>query len=206
MPDGLTADTIDGSAFLSLVSFGFNDTKVKGIKVPYHVNFPEINLRFYVKEAGSGRRGVVFIRELVPRFMVSLFANLLYNENYRTHSMSSSLDSVGGKIRCAYTVDENRKKYSISVNAEDKPFLPAADSIEHFFKEHEWGFGKSKSGGKLVYRVVHPYWEIYPVIDFGLNFDFAAIYGIKWQFLNVQEPYSVVFAKGSEIKIFSAEK
>src|SRR4030095_306783 len=79
MPPDLEVDTIDGNAFISLVAFDFLDTKVKGMKVPFHVNFPEINLRFYVKN--KEKRGVVFIREFVPRTVIAFFANAFFNEN-----------------------------------------------------------------------------------------------------------------------------
>src|SRR5438552_16138448 len=68
IPSGLEPDTIDGSAFVSLVAFDFADTKVIGMKVPFNVNFPEINLRFYVKD--KNKRGVVFIREFVPKIFI----------------------------------------------------------------------------------------------------------------------------------------
>jgi hypothetical protein len=152
------------------------------------------------------RRGVIFIREFVPRKIIPLFANSLYNENYITLPMSSGLETLPGKINCFHEIQLNKKKYSLRVSADDKPFLPPEDSAEHFFKEHEWGFGKSKSGGKLVYRVEHPFWEIYPLEKYEMDFDFGGIYGRNWQFLNSREPYNVVFCKGSDIKLFSAEK
>jgi uncharacterized protein YqjF (DUF2071 family) len=32
-----------------MVGFVFKDTRVLGIKWPFHVNFEEVNLRFYVR-------------------------------------------------------------------------------------------------------------------------------------------------------------
>jgi len=47
----------------------FLEARVKGFRIPWHVNFPEINLRFYLKRRinGEDRRGVAFIAEIVPR-------------------------------------------------------------------------------------------------------------------------------------------
>ncbi len=202
MPPGLEADTIEGSAFISLVAFDFLDTKVKGIKFPFHVNFPEINLRFYVKS--MDKRGVVFIREFVPKTIIPLIANTLYKENYKCIPMKSSIEK-NGRILLNHTIEFAHKEYQINIEAENKPYLPSADSIEHFFKEHEWGFGTSGKKRLLTYRVEHPFWEVYPIRKFEHNFDFVEIYGEKWEFLNLESPFNVTFAKGSEIKVYGAE-
>ncbi|HJY65028.1 MAG TPA: DUF2071 domain-containing protein [Ignavibacteria bacterium] len=247
LPKGLELDTIDGDAFVSVVGFNFHDTTVKGLRVPFHVNFPEINLRFYVKQssppdpspsgrgesnaekfedispspfrredrpacrsygAGRGevRRGVVFIREFVPRYFISLFANLFYNENYRSVSMNSELKINDDKIYADYGINLNGKFYNISIEAENKTFKPSVNSTEHYFKEHEWGFGATRKRESLVYRVEHPNWEVYPIISFNNTIDFGLIYGKKWHFLNNEKPYNIAFAKGSPVKVFSAEK
>src|SRR5438105_349004 len=68
LPAGLELDRRDGSAFVSLVAFDFRDTRFLGIPWPGYCNFPEINLRFYVRRGAE--RGVVFIREIVALRMV----------------------------------------------------------------------------------------------------------------------------------------
>jgi len=203
MPPGMEADTIDGNAFVSLVAFDFMDTKVKGMKVPFHVNFPEINLRFYVKN--KEKRGVVFIREFVPRTFIAIFANAFYNENYRAVKMSSHIEK-NGRIFLNHTLNIKGEKYEINVEAENKPYMPEVGSIEHFFKEHEWGFGTSKYNDVFIYKVEHPFWEVFQVIKFEHNFDFSAIYGEKWKKLNNETPFNIAFAKGSPVKVFSGEK
>ncbi len=201
MPDGLVADTINDNAFVSLVAFDFLDTKVKGIKVPFHVNFPEINLRFYVKT--KEKRGVVFIREFVPKFFIAKTANLLFNENYKSINMTNHVEK-NAAVKVKHTGYYKGKKFEISVEGENNPYLPSKDSLEHFFKEHEWGFGKSKKEKTLIYRVEHPFWEIYPVKNYSLNFDFGIIYGKKWGFLNSQHPFNITLAAGSAVNVFSS--
>jgi hypothetical protein len=68
------------------------------------------------------------------------------------------------------------------------------------------GQGRTAQGDTFVYRVEHPFWEVYHVLNFEHNIDFCAIYGQKWKLLNDLQPYNVVFAKGSRVKVFSAEK
>ncbi len=203
LPEGITADTIEGNAFVSLVAFDFLDTRVKGIKFPLHTNFPEINLRYYVRY--KEKRGVMFVREFVPPSFIPLFANLMYNEKYKSVRMKSSI-SKNGKILLNHTISFRNRKYEIYLEALNKPFLPRAGSKEHFFKEHEWGFGTSRNGKPLMYRVEHPYWNIFPVVKFDHNFDFGAIYGKKWEYLNEKAPYNITFAEGSKVRVFGSEK
>src|SRR5258708_33955012 len=64
VPSGTALDSFEGKIYVSLVGFRFCRTKMFGaISVPFHANFLEVNLRFYVRRReGSGdRRGVVFI-------------------------------------------------------------------------------------------------------------------------------------------------
>jgi uncharacterized protein YqjF (DUF2071 family) len=203
IPQGLEPDTIDGNAFISLIAFDFLDIKVKGLRLPFNVNFPEINLRCYVKN--SDRRGVVFIKELVPVYLTVIGANLFFNEKYVHASMKSEV-TKGEKIFVKHTVKIKSKEYFIQAEAENKPYMPDVNSTENFFKEHKWGFGVNKKNEPLVYRVEHQHWEIYPIINFNHNFDFADIYGDDWEFLNSEKPYNITLAKGSPIKVFNAEK
>ena len=74
LPKGTTLDFWNGECYVSLVAFKFFDTRVLGFKIPFHINFLEVNLRFYVKRETDGetRRGVVFIKEIVPRLAIAL--------------------------------------------------------------------------------------------------------------------------------------
>jgi uncharacterized protein YqjF (DUF2071 family) len=63
VPKGTELDTHDGKTFVSMVGFLFLNTRVMGLAIPFHRDFEEINLRFYVRrKAEDGwRRGVVFV-------------------------------------------------------------------------------------------------------------------------------------------------
>src|SRR6516164_5520615 len=89
VPAGTELDLWQGQAYLSMVGFKFQDTRVWGLPVPWHRNFEEVNLRTYVrrKDADGWRRGVVFIREIVRRRLIALIARWVYNENYVTMPM-----------------------------------------------------------------------------------------------------------------------
>lgn len=203
LPPGLEPDRREGRAFISLVAFDFLNTRVKGLKFPFHVNFPEINLRIYVKN--NDRRGVVFIKEFVPRSVIQLIANMFYNEHYKSITMSSEVIK-NGKVILNHKIKLGGNFFQISAEADNAPYLPEENSVENFFKEHEWGFGVNRDGKTLMYRVEHPVWKVYPLIKYSTDFDFGVIYGKKWEVLNGKQPYNVTFARGSEVKVFEGKE
>lgn len=203
LPKGLDLDTINGRAFVSFVAFDFEDVRIKGIKIPFHNSFPEINLRFYVNK--NGKRGVVFIKEFVPKYFVALVANKLYNEPYTSTKMKSTVEHTDDAIEVSHSFAVKEEWFKVALQAQNKCFVPANDSMEHFFKEHEVGFGKDKKGNLLEYKVAHPLWEIYPIIKIDLNLSFEKIYGDQWKFLNNQKPFNVLLAKGSDVVVFDKE-
>lgn len=203
LPKGVELALINGNAHVSLVAFDFLDTKVLGFPIPFHINFPEINLRFYVKHEGN--IGVVFIKEFVPKFMIAKVARWSYNEPYSAIPMRSEVvysEGTPGRIAVAHNFKKDGRAMSIKVEAENVPFIPNPDSLEHYFKEHEWGFGQTRSGTTLKYRVEHPIWEAYPVKSAKLDVDFGVLYGHKWSFLNDDKPILGILAEGSAIKVF----
>lgn len=203
LPEGLELDLIDGKAFVSFVAFEFREVRLKGMKIPFHVCFPEINLRFYVNR--KGERGVVFIKEFVPKYAVAWIARLFYNEPYKAISMRAASGSLSGMKWASHHFKVGAQSYGLTLLAYDDPFVPGHDSIEHFFKEHSLGFGKSRSGKTIAYKVEHPVWAIYPVSEYTLKVNFGKIYGTEWNFLNNVKPYNVMFAEGSGVLLFDKE-
>jgi len=206
LPPGLALDRwpAGGSAYVSLVAFDFLGTRVFGARWPGHTNFAEINLRFYVRQPTTGRRGVVFIREIVPQHLTALFARLLYNEPYVAAPIAST--QVGGSmIAKRYTLRWRGKDQVIAVKAHASTVMPQESTAEHFFKEHEWGFGRSRRGRLLTYRVTHPAWEVHRDCTPELAFDFGTVYGPAWAELTARAPDFCALAVGSEISVYKPE-
>jgi uncharacterized protein YqjF (DUF2071 family) len=204
LTSGIEFDRLEGSALVSLVAFDFCDTRVKGLRFPGFTDFPEVNLRFYGRH--GERRGVVFVREFVPSRLIAWTARALYNEPYRAVPMESHTFIRGTQIRIEHHLTIDGRTHHIEVEAEGPPNVPPADSREHFLKEQEWGFGRSRSGELLCYRVEHPWWKIYLNPRPTLNVDFAALYGAPWSVLQNLKPFSVVLAEGSDIAVWPKEK
>lgn len=200
LPAGLELDRRGGSVFASLVAFDSLDTRVWGIPWPGFRAFPEINLRFYVKR--GERRGVVFIREFVPRPAVAWLARAIYNEPYLVAPIDSGAAAEPSAVVTTRRLRWRGRTHAIEVTGSRPAVRPAADSPEHFFKEHQWGFGRDRRGHTLVYEVRHPAWDVYPVRSWNLDFDWAQVYGSPWGFLSAEKPASVLLAAGSTVSVY----
>lgn len=197
---GLALETRDGRAFVSLVAFDFLDTRVLGVPWPGYRNFPEINLRFYVRRGRE--RGVMFVREFVPQRMVAIIARSLYNEPYSAASMQSRKRSRGDHFSLDHSIQVNGVAHRLRVVAEKASIMAPENSDEHFFKEHQWGYGKSRSGKLIRYEVRHPHWRTHRVTRSRIDFDFAQIYGDEFADLNTRAPFSLFVAQGSRIAVY----
>ena len=202
LPNKTEIDLWKETCYISLVGFMFKDTRVKGFKFPFHTNFEEVNLRFYVryKDNGKWKRGVVFIKEIVPRSLLTLVANSLYQENYETmpmrHSWTNSTDSLIIEYKW------KKKQWNLlKVIADKNSNLVKMDSEEEFITEHYWGYTKISDEKTSEYGVEHLKWEVYPTKDYLVDVDFGDIYGQELKFLVSEKPKSIFLAEGSEIKV-----
>jgi len=215
LPAGCELDLLEGKPAVSLVAFDFLDTRVKGVRWPGYVSFPEINLRYYVRQSVGGgrandRRGVSFVRELVPKRAIAWSARLLYNEPYIACRMRSRIGDgtvTEGGLEVAVRTMRHEfcvggKDHVIEAVADAATSRPADDSPEHWFKEHQWGFGRDRRGRALVYEVRHEHWDVHAVRSVGLDVDFGAAYGREWAFLKDAQPMSRVWAVGSKVAVY----
>jgi hypothetical protein len=200
LPPGLDLDTRDGHCWASLVAFQFLDTRVLGVSWPGYRDFPEWNLRFYVRH--GDRRGVCFVREFVPRWLVAATARVIYNEPYRSARMAMAVAERPEAVSAEYTVAWAGKTHRLSATGGRPAVRPGPETAEHFFKEHSWGFGMTRRGKLLRYEVAHPEWDVYPVRSFAADVDWAALYGPEWAVMRGREPASVVFAVGSPVAVY----
>jgi uncharacterized protein len=200
LPPGVELDRWDGSAWVSLVGFQFLDTRVLRVSWPTFRHFPEWNLRAYVRH--GGHRGVVFVREFVPQRFVAWVARTIYNEQYRAAPMSMMVAETPMDIAAEYGVHYGGRRHTLRAGGSKPAVRPGPDSLEHFFKEHSWGFGTTHRGRLMRYEVQHPEWDVYPVRECQVDVDWAALYGPAWAGMNGRSPASVVFAAGSAVSVF----
>jgi uncharacterized protein len=201
LPPGLALDRWQGDAFVSLVAFDFLDTRVGGIAWPGFTDFPEVNLRFYVRE--GDRRGVVLVGEMVPSRVVAGLAWFFYNEPYRVARLRSATEaSVGtllGGPRAARprppAHDRRRGPVSRRAGERDRggPLLQGAGA----------GLRDRPPGGACCGT---PSTTIHPEATARVDVEFGDLYGAGWAFLTGHASAHVALAEGSPVAVYPDER
>jgi len=194
VPFGTEIDTHNGVCYVSLVAFLFQNTKILGLKIPGHINFEEVNLRFYVRPISNPtERSVTFIKEIVPVKTIPLIANSFFKENYVSMEMGHNIEH--SSVNYSWGSDS-----SFQVAYTEKPSIPPSGSVEEFISEHYYGF--TKNGTKTIkYYVTHPQWKVAPASSHSINVNFESNYGKAFSMLNNTIPSSVFYAQGSEVAV-----
>ena len=203
VPFGTELDLWESKCYVSLVGFMFLNTKLMGLSIPFHSDFEEVNLRFYVKrfDGTEWKRGVVFIKEIVRKPALTFIANVVYNENYETLAMRHEITEHSQNRTVEYGWKKNNRWNSIKVYTDLEATEIAAGSEAEFITEHYWGYAHVDSNSCNEYEVTHPKWKQYKVMDYEIDVDFGAVYGKEFESLNNQAPSSVFLAEGSEITV-----
>lgn len=198
VPAGCELDFFAGRTFVSVVGFLFLDTRVLGVPIPFHRDFEEVNLRFYVRhkaEDGAWRRGVVFVKELVPRWAIAFVARTLYGENYEALPMRHEL----GKDKLAYQWRRQGRWEGLSARFSGEPAFAPEEAEETFIAEHYWGYARQRGGGTVEYQVEHPPWRVWRATDASFEANVATLYGPEFVETLAGTPSSAFIAEGSEI-------
>ena len=210
LPPYTEIDLFNGKAIISVVGFLFNNTKVMGIKWPGFINFEEVNLRYYIKyfDGKKWRRGVGFISEIVPQFLVAGMANLFYNEHYSTAKMNHTISFENNVLQATYRWKKKNQDWnSMWLKADTVLHDIHPGSEEEFIFEHYYGYNKLNSKTSIEYSLEHPRWQVYPVKDYKLNCDVEKIYGAAFvPFIENVQPVSVFLAKGSDVQVKMPKK
>jgi uncharacterized protein YqjF (DUF2071 family) len=200
VPPGTELDSCEGVVYASVVGFLFLRTRVLGFAIPGHQSFEEVNLRFYVrrKEADGWKRGVVFLKEIVPKRAVAVLARVLYNENYETMPMAHRLEGD----RVEYRWRHGGRWNHLAVEIAGEPALAAPGSLEEFITEHYWGYTRQRDGCCLEYRVEHVPWRLSQTSRAQLSCDAANLYGPEFAGALSGAPKSAFLAEGSPIAVY----
>ncbi|WP_042724272.1 YqjF family protein [Chthoniobacter flavus] len=199
VPRGVELDLWQGEALVSMVGFLFLDTRVLGVPIPFHRDFEEVNLRFYVRrETPEGwRRGVIFVREIVPRWAIASLARGLYNEPYLACPMRHHLTAG----TCEYGWHFAGRWNSLSAEFRGEPVLLGEGSAEEFIFEHYWGYTRLRDGSTAEYQVEHPRWRAWTAENPRLEGDMTALYGAEFAQALGRAPVSAFLAEGSAISV-----
>jgi uncharacterized protein len=210
VPSGTVLDLWQGQALVSLVGFRFADTRIRGIAIPGHRHFEEVNLRFYVRRrlsSGAERRAVVFIRELVPRYAIAAIARFVYNEPYLSVPMthSTSVDAArGGHVEYGWRHRGNTFSLTASVVGPAQPLEPGSEA--EFITEHYWGYTRQRDESTLEYEVAHPQWRVWTTPRVLFRGPAVELYGAAFGEALMQAPRSVFVAEGSEVAVYTGRR
>lgn len=206
-PDGCELDLFEGRALVSLVGFRFLRTRLLGwAPIPFHINFDELNLRFYVLRRVNGevRRGVTFVREYVPRWAIATTARIVYEEPYVAVPMRHALKLDGPAAEAAYGVKVDGRWHMLRGRADGPAIYAPDDAAISFITEHYWGYTRRRAGTS-EYQVVHPPWQVRRVRAAQFDGDAGAVYGPEWRAWLTRAPHSACLAEGSAVAVMGAE-
>lgn len=210
VPAGTQLDAWAGQTLVSLVGFRFANTRLRGMPVPFHVNFEEVNLRFYVRRQmhdGSIRRAVVFIKELVPRWAIAAVARFIYNEPYACVPMAHriALDpELGGHAEYHWQFDACRFALLAECAGRAETLQPASEAA--FITEHYWGYTRQRDGGTLEYQIEHPPWRVWAAGNASFTGDAVQVYGAGFAEVLASTPQSAFIAMGSDVVVHAGRR
>lgn len=210
LPRGLELDLFhinnEERCYVSLVAFLFDRVRLKGLPIPLHTSFEEINLRFYIRcpqPDGAFRRGVVFIREFVPRRAIAFVAQRFYEEPYFAVPTGHSYKLMASSLSVEYWWKFGSRSHTFSAIASPTPIDITSGSEEEFITEHYWGYTRRSNNRTSEYEVQHPRWQMYRLSDHKIDVDLERLYGSTFDFLNDQPASSVLLAEGSPVSVSS---
>ena len=203
VPRGTELDTWQGRHYVSLVGLLFLDTRVLGVPIPFHRHFEELNLRFYVRRQGPDgwRRGVVFIKEIVPRWAIATVARLVYHENYEAHPMRFHAERDVPSPFLVYEWYAQKRWQALAIKTQGTPQPLVAGSEAEFITEHYWGYAAQRDGGCVEYQVEHPPWWVWQAASVEFKGEAAALYGAQFADVLASQPVSAFVAEGSAVTV-----
>jgi len=159
LPEGLTVDTLDGQAWVSLVPFEMRRAGPAALpSIPYVSNFLETNVRTYVIDS-AGHRAVWFLSLDCARLPVVMFAKWTIGFPYFWAKMTVAVDGPSRR----YVTE--RRRWPRSPAAETTVAVEVGAPIEptdlDLFLTARWGT-IARSYGTLRYHPVdHQPWTLH---------------------------------------------
>ena len=213
LAEGTELDPWQGDPLVSLVAFDFRDTRVLGRRIPFHVRFPEVNLRFYVRRRTAGgvwRRGVTFVQEMVPRAAIAFVARAFYGEPYLSRPMrrvavpetAPAQMSPGSSRSLVYEWRRDGEWERVIALVTENPRPMRHGSVESFIAEHYWGYTRRSPKPTMEYRVEHPAWQVSMAADCMIEADLTTLYGSRFADTFTSSPVSTFVAEGSPVAVY----
>lgn len=204
VPHGTELDYWQGKALVSMVGFMFLNTKLLGLPIPFHRHFEEVNLRFYVRRnsAEGWQRGVVFVKEIVPKIAIATVARVCYNENYEAMPMRHEITPQA--VSYGWRRDHEWHSLQAHISGAAQPWQTGSE--EEFITEHYWGYARQRDGGTVEYRVEHPPWQVWRATEATFQCNVKEIYGAQFEPYLQATPTSAFVAVGSPVTVYQGAR
>jgi len=205
-PRGTEPEIWNGKAYASLVGFEFVQARLHGCYIPFHQDFEELNLRFYVRRrtVEGWRRGVVFAKQFAPRPAVALVARWCYNQNFHAVRMRREIKraTLNAPPEVAYFLRDNGRWAALRATGVGAAALPVRGSLDEFIVEHYWAYCSQRDGRTMEYKVEHPPWRVWQAKNGEFTGDVARLYGEDWMGILSPPPVSTLITEGSAVGTF----
>ena len=201
-PPGTELDIYEGNHYVSIVAFEFKKTKICGIPMPLYLNFAEINLRFHVqrKVDGEWRRGVVFVKEIVPCRIPAIIARYVFGGNFHVHPLKCKNPQNQTRTQISYIWDHQGQSQEMITEIGPELNVPEPGSLNEHIIDHYWAYRDFSRGEKHIsgeFHVTHRPWKVQPCPDADIQIDIARVYGREWAEAMELTPDNVFYADGS---------
>jgi uncharacterized protein YqjF (DUF2071 family) len=161
VPDQLTVETCDGTAWVGMTPFLMQDVRAPGLPVlPWVSSFPETNLRTYVRDR-HGRPGIWFFSLDAGRLPAAVAGRATYWLPYHWSDMSVQVEAGHWRYRCSRIWPGARGAHC---DAESKigPAL-AEDELDElpYFLTARFRLFSQVAGRLITAEVEHAPWPLY---------------------------------------------
>lgn len=165
MPRELQVDTFQGSAWLGVVPFWMDRIKVRGVpSIPGARSFPELNLRTYVRDQGSGAAGVYFFSLDASNLLAVMAGRAFYHLPYywadmRLEQRSEREFSFESRRRFRSQSVEFKARYR-GLGPTRRTVESRPGSLEYFLTERYCLFTSNRAGQSVRANVHHVPWPL----------------------------------------------
>jgi len=205
VPYGTELDYYNGDCYISFMAFNYSQTKLYNISVPFHTTFEEMNLRIYIKKKTGPNQyqfGVAFPKLFFPKISLSLYARIIYKEDYSTQKMNYFVENMENNFLLKYGI-KNHVWHNIEILAENKVSIPLIGSSDEYFNKHYWGYSKVNKSKSTEYELLRDEWQVHAIKDYNIEVDFKSLFGDEFDFMTNAKPASITLSNGSSVAIKS---
>jgi hypothetical protein len=201
LPAGLTPDTYDGQAYVSLVGVELVKVRVFGLVGPGFRRVPAVELQVVVQESEAARRGTLTVQAYVPRRLVAWAARGLYGEAVDVASMQPVWREQEDRREVTYRFDRAGREQRLRAVGDTPPETPGENGVAFFLMDRNWRFGMGGDGGTVRARLDRSVEPVCPVQEHHVTVRWASVYGDEWGFLRDREPAHVLLSPGGPIAL-----